>query len=143
MQNEEEQTSLQNEEINKIENEKSNDSVQKEDSARKKNIASNVLLIIGIILFCVGLIFAIIFMDTFIDYVLAKEGEKLATAIGLVAMFAYFGFPCLIISAVSSILNILSYSLSAKRKTLKLVFMILSILTTVLSSILIILLYVI
>lgn len=143
MQNEEEQTSLQNEEINKIENEKSNDSVQKEDSARKKNIASNVLLIIGIILFCVGLIFAIIFMDTFIDYVLAKEGEKLATAIGLVAMFAYFGFPCLIISAVSSILNILSYSLSAKRKTLKLVFMILSILTTVLSAILIILLYVI
>ncbi len=143
MQNEEEQTFLQNEEINKIENEKSNDSVQKEDSARKKNIASNVLLIIGIILFCVGLIFAIIFMDTFIDYVLAKEGEKLATAIGLVAMFAYFGFPCLIISAVSSILNILSYSLSAKRKTLKLVFMILSILTTVLSSILIILLYVI
>ena len=143
MQNEEEQTSLQNEEINKIENEKSNDSVQKENSARKKNIASNVLLIIGIILFCVGLIFAIIFMDTFIDYVLAKEGEKLATAIGLVAMFAYFGFPCLIISAVSSILNILSYSLSAKRKTLKLVFMILSILTTVLSAILIILLYVI
>lgn len=143
MQNEEDQTSLQNEEINKIENEKSNDSVQKEDSARKKNIASNVLLIIGIILFCVGLIFAIIFMDTFIDYVLAKEGEKLATAIGLVAMFAYFGFPCLIISAVSSILNILSYSLSAKRKTLKLVFMILSILTTVLSAILIILLYVI
>ena len=143
MQNEEEQTSLQNEEINKIENEKSNDSVQKENSARKKNIASNILLIIGIILFCVGLIFAIIFMDTFIDYVLAKEGEKLATAIGLVAMFAYFGFPCLIISAVSSILNILSYSLSAKRKTLKLVFMILSILTTVLSAILIILLYVI
>lgn len=143
MQNEEEQTSLQNEEINKIENEKSNDSVQKEDSARKKNIASNVLLIIGIILFCVGLIFAIIFMDAFIDYVLAKEGEKLATAIGLVAMFAYFGFPCLIISAVSSILNILSYSLSAKRKTLKLVFMILSILITVLSAILIILLYVI
>lgn len=143
MQNEEEQTFLQNEEINKIENEKSNDSVQKEDSARKKNIASNVLLIIGIILFCVGLIFAIIFMETFIDYVLAKEGEKLATAIGLVAMFAYFGFPCLIISAVSSILNILSYSLSAKRKTLKLVFMILSILTTVLSAILIILLYVI
>lgn len=143
MQNEEEQTILQNEEINKIENEKTNDSVQKEDSARKKNIASNVLLIIGIILFCVGLIFAIIFMDTFIDYVLAKEGEKLATAIGLVAMFAYFGFPCLIISAVSSILNILSYSLSAKRKTLKLVFMILSILTTVLSAILIILLYVI
>ena len=143
MQNEEEQTSLQNEEINKIENEKTNDSVQKEDSARKKNIASNVLLIIGIILFCVGLIFAIIFMETFIDYVLAKEGEKLATAIGLVAMFAYFGFPCLIISAVSSILNILSYSLSAKRKTLKLVFMILSILTTVLSAILIILLYVI
>ncbi len=143
MQNEEEQTFLQNEEINKIENEKSNDSMQKEDSARKKNIASNILLIIGIILFCVGLIFAIIFMDTFIDYVLAKEGEKLATAIGLVAMFAYFGFPCLIISAVSSILNILSYSLSAKRKTLKLVFMILSILTTVLSSILIILLYVI
>ena len=143
MQNEEEQTPLQNEEINKIENEKSNDSVQKEDSARKKNIASNVLLIIGIILFCVGLIFAIIFMETFIDYVLAKEGEKLATAIGLVAMFAYFGFPCLIISAVSSILNILSYSLSAKRKTLKLVFMILSILITVLSAILIILLYVI
>ncbi len=143
MQNEEEQTSLQNEEINKIENEKSNDSMQRENSARKKNIASNVLLIIGIILFCVGLIFAIIFMDTFIDYVLAKEGEKLATAIGLVAMFAYFGFPCLIISAVSSILNILSYSLSAKRKTLKLVFMILSILTTVLSAILIILLYVI
>lgn len=143
MQNEEDQTSLQNEEINKIENEKTNDSVQKEDSVRKKNIASNVLLIIGIILFCVGLIFAIIFMDTFIDYVLAKEGEKLATAIGLVAMFAYFGFPCLIISAMSSILNILSYSLSAKRKTLKLVFMILSILTTVLSAILIILLYVI
>lgn len=36
MQNEEEQTSLQNEEINKIENEKSNDNVQKENSARKR-----------------------------------------------------------------------------------------------------------
>lgn len=143
MQNEEEQTPLQNEEINKIENEKTNDSVQKENSARKKNIASNVLLIIGIILFCVGLIFAIIFMDTFIKYTLAEEGERLGTAMGVVVMFVYFGFPCLIISAVSSILNILSYSLSAKRKTLKLVFMILSILTTVLSAILIILLHVI
>ena len=141
MQDTKNQTSLQSEELSAEIDKKINEVTSKKDTTRKKDTASCVLLIIGVLLFCVAIVFAVLFSDTFVDYFSTPEGERLGVAIGVVVMFVYFGFPCLVISAVSSVFNIISFAISIKKRKLKLIFMILSILLTVFSAVLIILLY--
>ena len=102
----------------------------------KKDTASTVLLIIGTILFCVSLFLVILFGDSVANHFSPENDQEAGTAIGVVLTFIYFGFPSLIVSIASSVLNITAFCLSRKQKILKLIFMTLSIITAIISIVL-------
>lgn len=104
----------------------------------RKDKASIILLIIGSIVMVLAFICANIFLSCIINYYNASS-NPLGTAISLIVIITYFGVPGIILSAISSILNVIAFIISKQRKKLKLIFMILALITFVYSLILILL----
>ena len=101
------------------------------DKNAKKDKISLVLLIIGIVLFALTLILTILFGIMSIEFFLSSGEEQFGTALGFAIYFAYFGLPAMIIGIVSSILNIIAVAISNKNRGIKVTFMILSIVVTI------------
>ncbi len=103
------------------------------DKNVKKDKASLILLIIGIVLFVITLVLTILFGIMSIEFFLSSGGEQIGTALGYAIYLAYFGLPAMITGVIASILNIISVALSKKRRGIKITFMILSIVVTIMT----------
>ena len=101
------------------------------DKNVKKDKASLILLIIGIVLFVITLVLTILFGIMSIEFFLSSGGEQIGTALGYAIYLAYFGLPAMIIGIVSSILNIIAVAISNKNRGIKVTFMILSFVVTI------------
>ena len=105
----------------------------------RHNKASLMLFIIGIILSVVAVVLLGIYGDSIYKHLINTDENKLGTTLVMVINFSYFGFPGIILSAVSCILFIIAVSISKDKRIIKIVFMILSILLIILYIIFIIL----
>lgn len=106
-----------------------------EQKIAKRDKASKVLCIIGTIFLVIAFIFMCFFASSVYRYILAEGSEQLVSALELIIIYVYFGFIGVLISIISSILNIVAFAISKKQRTFKLIIMIISIVVTLLYTI--------
>lgn len=105
----------------------------KKEIGQGRKTASIVLLIIGGIFTLLTLILASIYGAWLFPYLASADGAELGNAIGLMIYIAYFGVPSIILGPLSLLLNIIAISLYTKPKALKVTFLVLSILITIMA----------